>query len=849
MRTGLFTRADARDAAKKKPKARAAVSSETLHTLGPAAVRGMNPRARSPEMRPTGAKRPEVYFLGEAPGQVEDEQGKPFVGASGMRLRQVLGRNEKKCRFDNVVRTRPPENRNPTATEIECFRPSVVKSIEKAKPLAIVGLGRFAGNWATGYGSAETNRGRRFPIQVGKHTCWFYPTYHPSFILRAESEKPSRGKPPGEEVARFWEADIDRVFDDLDDLPQPKVVDKKIAGEGIEIISDLKSLRRVLRLLGRSDRTKAFDLETHGLRPYGDGRVLSCSLSDGRRTFAFGIDHDQSPFKGSDRKKLLKLLRKFFTAGHTIAAHNLAFDLEWLIDLLGPEVAFQTRWEDSMQAAYTLDVRKGGLSLDYLCQLEFGLPLKSLTFAGTWKKRLHEMDLQRLLPYNGLDAKWTARLLVRLRKRINAEKLYDVYRSQVDRVRPCVLAQREGVPIDQKVRTRFSIRYADQLEDVTEKIRRRPEVREFEQTKGRLNPSSSEQLTVLFRDQLGREEGVTKAGGYSTDEGHLKLMKGVPLAKLILEHRKITKQKGTYCDRFDPDVEDSYVWPDGRMHCIFKTAKTDTGRLASAEPNNQNWPKRSKEGKKIRKMIVAPRGYIILAADYGQIEARVLGMASEDETFCKALWEDYDIHMEWTKRIAKMHPPVLDLHGGDLKRMRTAIKNELVFPAFYGASPNSIAGYIGLPANKARKLFSQFWKAFPGVAAWHDDVRRFYQAHNYVECLTGRRRYGPLNFNMQVNSPIQGTASDIVVAAMIELSDLAWDEDKPWLQPVLNIHDDLTFLIPKEKKEEAIEIITRVMLKIRWDWINVPLSVELEQGRDWYNMNEIGTFRSDKVAA
>jgi DNA polymerase I len=240
---------------------------------------------------------------------------------------------------------------------------------------------------------------------------------------------------------------------------------------------------------------------------------------------------------------------------------------------------------------------------------------------------------------------------------------------------------------------------------------------------------------------------------------------------------------------------------------------------------------------------------LFLELDYGQIEARVIAMFSRDKTFVKALWERYDVHMEWAQRLAKAYP---DRIGGRnnindkaiMKTFRNDVKNQFVFPLFFGATITKASNELNIPIDSLKPVYEEFWNTFSGVKDYQDNMEREYKKKGYVECLTGRRRRAPLSYNQIVNSPIQGTASDIVVDGMNRLSELdVWD-----YQANLNIHDSLTFILNDDSEFDThTEIIIKEMLNCRFPWICVPLVVEASVSTDnWAHMEPIGDFASDE---
>jgi DNA polymerase-1 len=221
--------------------------------------------------------------------------------------------------------------------------------------------------------------------------------------------------------------------------------------------------------------------------------------------------------------------------------------------------------------------------------------------------------------------------------------------------------------------------------------------------------------------------------------------------------------------------------------------------------------------------------------------------------FVQALKDNYDIHTEWMERLVKRYPRWLQ--GSDTikdadtaKKYRAIAKNKLVFPAIYGAGTNSIAEYLHIPENVADDIMSDFWSIFTGLKSWQDRLMRGYYETGYVNSPTGRQRRYPLTRNQVINFPVQGVASDIVCESMNTLSEFALKEKAMFLHPRLNIHDDLTFVVPNAKKviSDAIEIITEVMLTPPFDFINVPLSVECALGHNWYEMKTMDKYWSNK---
>lgn len=814
---------------------------------------------KSPNMPATGAKKPLVYVLGEAPGATEDMRNEQFVGESGRLLRSNIPERFKgRLRFNNTVRCRPPDNRTPTEIEVECCRPSIVSDIEATKPVAIFGFGNVPLEWVThgGYNGITLWRGRRMPVKVGNHTCWYYPLFHPSFILHLRSQRPDS------EEERVFKRDLKRAFAEVENLPAAEVHNRERAVEGIELITaggtkGLKQLKEALAWAVQQPLV-GLDYETNGLRPYKAGaKVLTAALGTEERSFAFGIQHPEAPWSKTELPEVIALWKNFLAKAKGVkTVHNLAFEMEWTGVMYGAEYLRASKWDDTMTLGRILDERRGGLSLEFLVQQHFGFNLKALSQLD--RSKLEEYSLEVVLHYNALDAKYHALLREELYRRVKAEDLLEAHHHGLRRVPTVVLSQMKGLPVDQAEVLKLYDKYDKRLKEGRKKVSAISVVKEFERRTGqKFNPLSTHDVLRLLRDVLKRKEvfvtdKYSKQEKLSADEKVLTAIaeKGGDegFSKAIIALRKDNKRMSTYIEPMLASVEGSLIYPDGLLHTQFNTNFTRTGRLSSDSPNLQNYPKRNDEAKEVRRPIAAPPGCVAMAFDFGQLEARVIAMFTRDKTFCKALWERYDVHQEWAERIARSYP---DRIGGKknltdkkvMKDFRTDIKNQWTFPLFFGAQLKSAAGYLKIPEYVIKKHYNEFWKQFSGVKAWQENLLGFYRANGYVECLTGLRRYGPLSVNKVYNTPVQGTAAELVMDAMGRLSETG----DPVLQPEINIHDDLTFLrVPEKQAEEVAEKIITEMLRFPdFPWINVPMTVEMSMGKNWLELEEFGTFSSD----
>ena len=834
---------------RRRAKAAVEVDYSRLQQLGCKGCPLLSDDLQHPKMKPTGSKKPTIYIVGEAPGADEDNEGVQFIGSSGKYLREAmqeaLDGEKVNTRWNNCCRCRPPNNRTPIREEWERCRTSVEADIEKTKPDIVVGVGGVALEWAIGEPSITKWCGRLTPIKIGKHACWFYPIMHPSYVKRTD---PDKG------VVIAFQQDLRKLGDLLlvEDtrLGPPTLVLPADLQVGVKYATDVKNLKRLERRLLSWSQEKAavaFDIETTGLRPFDvldDTKkgLLSIAFSDGKETWTLPVNCKGTPWTPDQLNLVFKLIYDFLRSSCIKVAHNLPFELEWLTLIFGHNPPWRRKgWGDTMTQAYVLDERKNSLALDFLCLQRFGFRLKQVSDVD--RSQLMALSMERLLSYNALDAKYTARLYGVQKADIKQQGLFGIYREHIRRIFTLVKAQQVGLLVDFDCVDRFDTDLGGNIESCLQKISKTEEAALYKKKTGKeLSPTSPAQLKVLFCDLLGRQEGKStkNKSGYSVDEEALSRI-DLPIARYILDLRNKSKLRSTYCDGFRRAGKSVHL--DGRIHTKFNDLFTVTGRLSSDSPNLQNFPKRKDAW--IRAIVVPPKGHVILSADYGQLEYRIIGVAANDAYVKKTLLNRYDVHLDWAERVAKADSKVYRRHEKDIKKLRSAVKNQLVFPAFYGAHSDYIARMLGMNIQACRDLFDEFWDEFAGVRRWQKKSLAAFKRDGYISCLTGRRRRAPMTKNEALNTSIQGTASDVVVDGMNRLSVLAEKADEPALQPVINIHDDLTFYLPRRRQDELCEIITEEMLSSSYKWLDVPLSVEVTIGKNWADMNKVGTFFSD----
>jgi DNA polymerase I-like protein with 3'-5' exonuclease and polymerase domains/uracil-DNA glycosylase len=851
-------------------------SVETLHKLQCDACPLNHSGAKSPHMEPDGAKHPIVYMLGSAPSVQDDRRDRHFTGPAGAVLRRYLPDDWLlSLRWNFIVRTRQeghsdpkpeaertPQGKKPTAKDkkrptgsavlspiaIECCRPSVVADIERTKPIAIFGFGSDVLAWATGESSIFLWSGRYLPVKIGNHTCWFFPMRDPLDVLDGRRFTPRGRDDYGSDEEFGFAFELKRAFKIVEKLPKPRVMTPDEAVADVTWVTGANGKADLIRIYDWFDRVWnldacGFDYETNMLRPYRGkkSRILTASLADDKHAFAWAMRHRQTRFTEEQLTELENELEYFLRKSPVAkVSHGLHFEQEWSGVKLARRTVAKGVWEDTQSQAYILDERPKSHSLDFLCMWHYGMRIKDLSNVD--RTKVDSYPIETVLKYNGIDAKFHLRAHRTQIPLLEREKLVEVYDEQLRRVRTQVLTQMRGVPLDQSVVTRLSGKYKSELDDIEAELKRLPIVRRFNESSGeRFNPASDDDIKRAFALDGIKVEKTKKTELVKIEHA---------LTDLVLDWRKINKQLSTYMEAVGPDSPN--VYPDGCMHPIIATNKTRTWRTSSEDPNIQNWTKHG-EGKVVRKQVKPRKGYKVVAIDFSGIQARNVAMESRDKMLTSVYWEGYDIHSAWRERILKFCPKIhkvvkRKLDGEDpAKFLRQMAKNKFVFPTFFGSQAKSLARDIGAECDVdfkeswAEDLLGEFFDEFPGIKAWHDDLNDMYWNKGYVTGLSGFRRRAPISPNQRINSPIQADESIIVCDAQDRLSQMGEEYTAN-----LMIHDDLTWFWPENKMDEYIDVAVKAMCHRSYDWINVPLGVEVSVGDDWYSLKEIAAFEGTK---
>lgn len=827
---------------------------------------------KTPKMKPRGAKRPLVYILGDAPSEADDRNGRPFSDDAGRFIKQKIPNSFiDDVRFGYVVKTHPGtgdiklgNNKDekdkewiytkvPDNITIEACRTQVLEDIAANidQLEAIITIGKVSLNWVAKETHAYLWQGRRIPVTIAGKMIWCYPFTHPYDVMK--SRRWSSHVPDDEST---WQRQFRQVFRDLDneDHPQaPFVHTEKMARKNVECITGhdgSDDLRKIGNHLGiaADEKQAGMDYETSVLRPYNkNSLILTASIATKQKSLAWAVDHRQAGWTPKQRRKLEDMWREFLLeANCRKVAHQLAFEMEWSAVKYGSEVLRAGRWHDSISQAYILNQRQGLLGLESLTMQHFGIDIKKLSDVN--RKDMANEPLDKILPYNGIDSKYHLLLSIRQLPILRERNLMAVYQHQLERIPTLVLTQMQGVPVDQEELAGFRTKYEKQQRKALARLKELPCWAQFRREFGQeFNPGSSQDASKML--VMLRLAKIVKGKKVAKSDAETLSRMDHPFPGALIKWRKPTKVLSTYCDPVTKGGEGSVVHDDGLLHPITSTYKVTTWRTSSEEPNSQNWPIRGPN--KVIRRIVRKDKFKIVKFDYAGIQARNIAMESCDSSLIQSFIDWYDIHKEWTEtfeRQCKGYFPK-NLHDDDeFKEQRGHVKNKFVFPSFFGAQPKSIMGQMNtmphirrpLKLEEVENVQDMLWDQFPEIKKWQNKLKKFYERHGWISGHSGFQCQAPISFNELINYPIQGDESIIVCSAMNALS----QRDYKRYQPIMEIHDDLTFAWPESQVEKRGEVVIKEMLKHRFDWINVPLVVEMSVGDNWCDTERVGDFES-----
>ena len=574
----------------------------------------------------------------------------------------------------------------------------------------------------------------------------------------------------------------------------------------------------------------AVDTETTSLDPH-QAEIIGISLSTeiGKACY---IPLGHTSGKCLNKKSVIAKIKPLLEDKSTKKiGQNIKFDYI-IFHHLGIEM---TSMEDTMLISYVLDAGKNRHNMDTLSELHLGhktISYKELV--GTGKKQINfkEVEISKALDYAAEDADITLRLYKILKKNLHNEKLdkiYEIFEKPLIKI--LAKMEIEGIKVDDKSLKNLSKKFESKIQELEKKI--------FKISKKTFNIASTKQLgEILYNDLKISSLKRTKKGSFATSASVLEdlAFKGNELPKLVLDWRQISKLKNTYSDSLQEHINPNTK----RVHTSFLLAATTTGRLASSDPNLQNIPIKSEDGKDIRKSFVAKKDHVLISADYNQIEMRILADLADVKELKKAFDSNKDIHSLTASQVFNID--IKDITS-DMRRKAKAIN----FGIIYGISQYGLAKQIMVSNHEAEEFLNSYFLKFPEIKIYMDKTIKFCRKSGFVTNIFGRRSHitgiNDKNYNIRnfqeraaINAPIQGSASELMRLAMIRLNKKLEESKYQKCRMLLQIHDELIFEVPKKEEKKLAKIIKDEMMSVKDSDLHsfsTPLTVDLNIGDNW----------------
>ena len=485
--------------------------------------------------------------------------------------------------------------------------------------------------------------------------------------------------------------------------------------------------------------------------------------------------------------------------------------------------------DDTMLLSFVLEGGLHGHGMDELSELHLGIkPISYKEVAGTGKAQItfDKVPLEKAIDYAAEDADVTARLHKILKPRLVGEHLVSVYET-IERPLVPVLAnmERNGIRVDPKMLKKLSNDFEKRMAQLVEEI--------HELAGHEFNVGSPKQLGEVLFDEMGIPGGKKgKTGAYATGADVLEDLaaQGHEMPSRVLDWRQLSKLKGTYTDALQTQINAE----SGRVHTSYQMAGASTGRLASTDPNLQNIPVRTEEGRKIRQAFVPTEGCRFLSADYSQIELRLLAHIADIDTLKDAFLAGADIHALTASEVFGV-----PMEGMDPTVRRNA--KAINFGIIYGISPFGLGRQLAIPQREAKAYIDAYFERYPGIRDYMETTKEFARQNGFVTTLFGRRVHVPSlreknparrNFGERaaINAPLQGSAADIIKRAMIRIP-AALDSNQLSARMLLQVHDELLFDVPEAEIDQTAAVVKDVMEDAAH--LSVPLTVDTGIGDNW----------------
>ena len=613
---------------------------------------------------------------------------------------------------------------------------------------------------------------------------------------------------------------------------EPNIKEKyslEITNKNYEIIKNEDELRKFLK---NAEEIGEFsiDTETNSLDPHQASLVgISISSSIG---YAFYIPLNHLNTKNFDEKNILSIFKPYLEdKSIKKIGQNIKFDY----------IIFYHRgidinsMEDTMLMSYVLDAGKNRHNMDTLSEIH--LDHKTIKFkdiVGTGKKQINfsEVDLEVAKNYASEDADITYRLYKIFLKSLKSENLINIYEIfEKPLIKILAMMEINGIGLDKGFLKKLSSKFSNKIEQFEKKI--------YKISNKKFNIASTKQLGEIMYNELKISSlKKTKKGSFATSASVLEdlAFKGHELPKLVLDWRQTSKLKNTYSDSLPEHLN----YKTNRVHTSFLLAATTTGRLASSDPNLQNIPIKSEDGRDIRKAFISEKDKKLISADYNQIEMRILADLADVKALKKAFLNSEDIHSLTASQV----------FGVEIKKVNSEMRRKakaINFGIIYGISQYGLAKQIGVSNNEAEEFLNSYFQKFPEIKEYMNSTIKFCRKSGYVQNIFGRKTHiigiNDKNFNVRnfqeraaINAPIQGSASEIMRLAMIRLnSELNLPKNQN-LKMLLQIHDELIFETNINDLKKSSKLISDIMMSVKnseQHSFSIPLLVDVNSGKNW----------------
>lgn len=830
---------------------------------------GLFRKCKNPRMAVFGEGEKGIMIVGEAPGAVEDDEGVPFVGASGRLLSSVLDSfgidMDTDCWRTNVVQCRPTdrngENRAPSHNEINQCRLRLIQQVDQYKPKVILALGTKAVDGLLGHRIS----GRLAKVQMsdffGEHIpdqewqVWIAPTYHPAWVLRQRN----RDDEIDGAVDKIWRHQISEALK-LADKTFPQLGDDQ---KNISTTTDPEqACEWIAKAISQKQIYLAFDYETSGIKPHMDGhKIISASISYNDHAWAFPFFYAHQAF--------LEAWKKLMEASNVLKiAHKMDFEDGWTYWRGGIGRIHIPNWGwDTCLAAHCIHNRKP-VGQKFLVYCNFGIMNYDKTIDSYLKassnaeeqygknaiNRVDQAPLKELLKYNALDSLYCNRLFIHQKTKLKGEFL-EGFKFYLEGARTLSEIQYQGMQINEDQLRITKNQLSKFIARYETAVMESDEVQLWPAYKKTFNPLSNIQLGELLYKILGNNlpDGIEKTGAdqYPVTEEALKKL-NTEFCDNVISLRKLVKRRDTYLSGFEREAINGVIRPFFNLHTVV------TFRSSSDSPNFQNMPKRDIDSKKlIRGLIRPPKGCRLVEYDYKGMEVSVAACVFKDPTLIQYVSDPTkDMHRDTAMDIFFRGPKDWT------KAERQAAKNGYVFPAFYGSVAREMARGVweqlpettiehlhskGIPNLEEYTAFLQdydkrFWgERFPVYRDGKQSLYRDYQRQGYVDLITGFRCWGPLEFTEVTNYPVQGPAFHCLLWALNHIH----PEVKRYCKQsaiIGQIHDALIAYVHPDEAEKFDEIVLKWStqeIRNHWQWIIVPLTIEKEQSEIDGNLAEM----------